>query len=437
MSRLDELFTNLNQSPVEYQLEDVMAHLDKAVATTSGSSALIKWMLNKKFTIMLSLIGCTALGIALVLNTGDNPTEKNLSSIEMSNIEPSPNKNSPILKLMSTETSRSIKEDLVRDEFLLEIELLPLKKLKPKRTEIASTTFQPYMVYDPQEDDFIPTLTAEQRSANEKQKQKMLKSLGKRDKNWSYVPSGSVTIFGKITSVNKFYMQTTEVSNLEYRTFLFDLIIQGRKEDFLKARPDQEKWSALEADTNRTMEKTYFSHEAYNDYPVVNISVEGAKMYCDWLYKSYTASDFVKKYGKIEPIRIPYHQEWYMAAIHKGSGAKFPWGTNSTTNADSCYLANYMPKPGRYFDDGGFHTVKVTSYIPNEFGFYNIVGNVTEMVITDEGIQRAGGSWMSPQEDLELDNPKHLQKREGCHPADGFRVVFTHVNQRLVFKPAE
>ncbi len=29
---------------------------------------------------------------------------------------------------------------------------------------------------------------------------------------------------------------------LEYRTFLFDLLIQGRKEDFLLAKPDQKLW---------------------------------------------------------------------------------------------------------------------------------------------------------------------------------------------------
>lgn len=433
MSRLDELFTSLNQSPVEYPLEDVIAHLDKAVATTSGSSALIKWMLNKKFTIMLSLIGCTALGIALVLNTSDKPTEKNLSSIETSNIEPSPNENAPLLKLMSTETSRSIKENLVRDEFLLEIELLPLKKLKPKRTEIASTSFQPYMVYDPQEDDFIPTLTAEQRSANEKQKQKMLKSLGKRDKKeWAYLPSGTTIQFGKKISLQAYYMQTTEVTNIEYRTFLFDLIIQGRKEDFLKARPDQEKWSALEADTNKTMERMYFSHEAYNNYPVVNITSEGATMYCKWLNESYSKSDYVRKYGKLTPIRLPQYEEWLCAATNRGKEAKFPWGSNSTKNAEDCYLANYMPSPGRYFDDGGFHTVKVDSYIANEFGLYNMVGNVTEMVNTKEGVQHAGGSWMSPQEELELDNPKHLQPMDESSPAVGFRVVFTHLNSKLL-----
>lgn len=431
MSRIDELFTSLKQSPVEYPLEEVMAHLEKAAAATSGSSALMKWMLNKKFTIMFSLIGCTVLGIALVLNTGNAPKEKAIITIENNRPTHQVDNDLPLQKSGSNETTRSIKEDLEREEFQVEMDLLPLKKLKAKRLEIAMTSFQPYMVYDPQEDDFIPTLNAEQRAANEKQKQKMLKSLGKRDKKeWAFMPSGKTSIFGNSSSLQAFYMQTTEVTNLEYRTFLFDLIIQGRKEDFLKARPDQAKWSALEADTNQTMERMYFSHEAYNDYPVVNISSEGAKMYCKWLDESYAKSDNARKYGAINPIRLPQYEEWYFAATNRGKAAKFPWGSNSTKNAEDCYLANYMPSPGRYHDDGGFHTVKVDSYIANEYGLYNLVGNASEMVVTSDGVQGAGGSWMSPQEDLELDNPKHLQPMGESSPANGFRVVFTHLKSK-------
>ena len=33
---------------------------------------------------------------------------------------------------------------------------------------------------------------------------------------------------------------------------------------------------------------------------------------------------------------------------------------------------------GSYFLDGGFHTVKVTSYSPNEWGLYCMAGNASE-----------------------------------------------------------
>ena len=37
---------------------------------------------------------------------------------------------------------------------------------------------------------------------------------------------------------------------------------------------------------------------------------------------------------------------------------------------------------GRYFEDGGFYTVKVTSYHPNDYGLYCMAGNVAEWTST-------------------------------------------------------
>ena len=68
-------------------------------------------------------------------------------------------------------------------------------------------------------------------------------------------------------------MQTTEVTNLEYRTFLFDLLIQGKKDEFLKAKPDQAMWTKeYKYAFLKPMEEHYFSHAAYDEYPVVAIS---------------------------------------------------------------------------------------------------------------------------------------------------------------------
>jgi sulfatase modifying factor 1 len=41
-------------------------------------------------------------------------------------------------------------------------------------------------------------------------------------------------------------------------------------------------------------------------------------------------------------------------------------------------LANFKPGRGNYSDDGGTYTVKVRSYFPNDFGLYNMAGNVAE-----------------------------------------------------------
>jgi formylglycine-generating enzyme required for sulfatase activity len=41
-------------------------------------------------------------------------------------------------------------------------------------------------------------------------------------------------------------------------------------------------------------------------------------------------------------------------------------------------LANFKPLRGNYVDDGGFHTVHVYSYSPNDYGLYCMAGNVAE-----------------------------------------------------------
>jgi formylglycine-generating enzyme required for sulfatase activity len=41
-------------------------------------------------------------------------------------------------------------------------------------------------------------------------------------------------------------------------------------------------------------------------------------------------------------------------------------------------LANFKPGRGNYPEDGGFYTVKANAYWPNDFGLYNMSGNVAE-----------------------------------------------------------
>jgi formylglycine-generating enzyme required for sulfatase activity len=45
-------------------------------------------------------------------------------------------------------------------------------------------------------------------------------------------------------------------------------------------------------------------------------------------------------------------------------------------------LANFKPGRGNYPDDGGFYTVRADAYWPNDYGLYNMSGNVSEWTIT-------------------------------------------------------
>lgn len=278
----------------------------------------------------------------------------------------------------------------------------------------------------------FPKLTETEIKATQKQKKAMLKALEKMDKKkFAYIPSGEFEHNGKMTSVQSFVIQTTEVSNLEYRTFLFDLLMQNRKEEFLRAKPDQKQWSLIVGPENSTMdplEEMYFSHPAYNNYPVVNISREGAEMYCKWVLdelRNYISNEKNQQFNR---IRIPSKVEWIYAASAGGLDFPYPWTGQFLRNSEGCYLANFKPSVNGFLEDGGLFTVAVNSYHPNRLGIYNLSGNVAEMVYNDihsKSAGTAGGGWMNSAEELKILGPDPYAGITSPHPCIGFRVVMT------------
>ena len=132
---------------------------------------------------------------------------------------------------------------------------------------------------------------------------------------------------------------------------------------------------------NEPYTRNYFSHPAYDDYPVVGISWKQAKAFCDWRTKIWN-----KYKGEGEPntevFRLPTESEWEYAARGGHDLAPYPWGGYYIRNAKGCLLANFKPGRGNYPEDGGMATVKVDAYFPNDYGLYNMAGNVSEWTET-------------------------------------------------------
>ena len=129
---------------------------------------------------------------------------------------------------------------------------------------------------------------------------------------------------------------------------------------------------------NEPMARSYFSHPAYDNYPIVGIDWDMARAFSYWrtsLWNTYNDQ-------LVEEFRLPTEYEFEYAARGGREHAQYPWGGPYVRNAKGCLLANFKPGRGNYPDDGGAYTVPVDAYYPNDFGLYNMAGNVSEWTIT-------------------------------------------------------
>ncbi|MGV6860668.1 MAG: formylglycine-generating enzyme family protein [Putridiphycobacter sp.] len=261
----------------------------------------------------------------------------------------------------------------------------------------------------------------------------------KRD--YVFVPSGTFEYQEKAISVQAFYMQSTEVTNKQYRLFLQDLKKQGKEKDYQMALPDTAKWYSFGA-LNRPMVDLYFNHPAYDNYPVVNVTQAGANLYCIWLTHKMRA-----KYPKLNfnDFRLPTKLEWIYAAKGGLKKSVYPWGGPYLRNSKGDLLANFSVVGDQNItvDEQGNLTVvdslqfmpdleainqfsflvSVNAYNPNGYGLYNMAGNAAELV-KDEAIAM-GGSWRSTGFNIQVTSE---EKAEDAQPTFGFRVVSSYTN---------
>lgn len=170
------------------------------------------------------------------------------------------------------------------------------------------------------------------------------------------------------------------------------------------------------------------------DHPVTWVSWSETKAFCDWLSK---------KEGR--HYRLPTDAEWKCAAGMAGhpgkgfsTGRPYSWGSewppppsagnysdqSRKAKAPAPYPSNYLEN----YNDGFPTTAPVMSFAPNEFGLYDLGGNVWEWLEdkekeTGEARLRRGGSWrLGSQADLRL---SYLLSNEPTarDPIHGFRLV--------------
>ena len=242
-------------------------------------------------------------------------------------------------------------------------------------------------------------------------------------------------------TVSSFFMDQTEVSNTDYLEYIYWLSrIYGSDypEMVQRALPDTLVWRNTMS-YNEPMVEIYFRHPAYGDYPVVGVSWLQANDYALWrsdrvnemllieagvlkfdnnqnaenhfttdgyLAGTYTGVTGNGQRAKMEDgiilpkYRLPTEAEWEYAALGLVGNTQgeriterkvYPWNSDGLRSQDKNYTGNYMANfkrgTGDYMgvagslNDGATFPAPVTSYWPNDFGLYNMAGNVAEWVL--------------------------------------------------------
>ena len=186
---------------------------------------------------------------------------------------------------------------------------------------------------------------------------------------------------------------TFNVKLLNYRYTWFDRNNAAKKggkiKDFMKNEilnvyPDTAVWvKDFNYSYNDPMHQDYFYHQSYGDYPVVGVSWEQANAFCNW--RTRKKNDYLKsKKNRISvpDFRLPTEAEWEYAARGGLEFATYPWGSGGTQSDRGCFLANFKPVRGNYAADGALYTMEAKSYNANDYGLYNMAGNVSEWTNT-------------------------------------------------------
>lgn len=258
--------------------------------------------------------------------------------------------------------------------------------------------------------------------------------------DWNNIP--------RRVTISSFYMDETEVTNADYREYLYWLkrVYTDYPMVYQQALPDTLVWRGALA-FNEPMTEYYLRHPSYNDYPVVGVSWIQATKYCDWRTDRVNEAILIKEgilmqdpnqtsaknfntdaylAGQYEGVvrqdlpsldpnktvrkarmedgfffpkyRLPTEAEWEFAALGLIADEEvienkrmYPWRGNYTRNEEKAkrgnIMANFVRGRGDYMgvsgslNDGFPFTSPVKTYLPNDYGLYDMAGNVNEWVL--------------------------------------------------------
>jgi formylglycine-generating enzyme required for sulfatase activity len=218
-----------------------------------------------------------------------------------------------------------------------------------------------------------------------------------------FLPPGTIKINDTL------YADQAEIDNFSYLEFVWWI---GNKygiksTEHTAVLPDTLVWREKDS-YNEPYVFYYLRHPAYRNYPVVGVSYEQAVEYCKW--RTQRVKEFMcisKKYPTIEfEYRLPTEKEWEFlsnngnckdgSSVFCNGGKDDKGRITSNRSRDKSDTLSLMAA----LHDNSDVTAPVCSYWKNQFGLYNMIGNVAEMV-REKGISKGGG-WRNNLEECRV-----------------------------------
>lgn len=190
----------------------------------------------------------------------------------------------------------------------------------------------------------------------------------------------------QITTVAPFYMDEAPVTNAKYRAFIAivraDPAAYGLNEAYIneKLMPDITVWRKDFPDMfmDNSFGASYWEDHRFDDYPVVGITWEAAQQFAH--VRSIYRNKYLEAQGlpPVPNFRLPTAAEWEYTAKGGRSSGQYPWGGPSVRDQKGKLLANFQITKGNYAASGYAYTAPVRAFPPNDYGLYDMAGNVAE-----------------------------------------------------------